>query len=94
MDRQQPDPLTINSVVDEALSKVDWTNREPLDIIVTIEMKPVSLSLTEVASKYMDRPRHNLSDGSACKYAGTLTSQDIQDIKKMEAMPWVKTLKS
>lgn len=45
MDRQQPDPITVNAIVDEALSKVDWTNRETLDIIVTIEMKPASLSI-------------------------------------------------
>lgn len=43
MDRQQPDPITVNATVDEVLSKVDWTNRETLDIVVTIEMKPSSL---------------------------------------------------
>ena len=56
MDRQQPDPIVVDAIVDEALSKVDWTNRETLDIIVTIEMRPSSLSLAEAASKHMDRP--------------------------------------
>ena len=94
MDRQQLDPITVNAIVDEALSKVDWTNRETLDIIVTIEMRPASLSLVEAASKHIDRPWLSPNDGSASKYAGTLTvaapevgiltSQDIQDIKEMK----------